>query len=192
MSAKPANGGATSLGAGAAGSTGSSPSTGSGASTPIKKRSRLDPEPMPRRDFLGLSAAWSAAAALLLAVLGIARLPRAAVLPSPSKKFRVTLPEGMAPGAVYLPPGRSVAILRDASGVYAISTVCTHLGCIVKQAADGFHCPCHGSRFGPDGALVRGPAPKALPWLSLKHTGGNTFIVDEGAVVPPGTKVEMA
>ena len=152
-------------------------------------RSRLDPEPMPRRDFLGLTAAWSAAAALFLAVLGMARLPRAAVLPSPSKKFRVTLPESMAPGVAFLPPGRSVAIVRDAEGVYAVSTICTHLGCIVKQSASGFDCPCHGSRFAPDGSVIRGPAPKSLPWIEVRHAGGNTYVIDEGKIVAPGTRV---
>jgi Rieske Fe-S protein len=155
-------------------------------------RSRLDPEPMPRRDFLGLAAAWSAGSALVFALLGMSRLPRAAVLPSPSKKFKVRLPESLAPGTAFVPPGRSVAVVRDAQGVYAISTVCTHLGCIVKQAVDGFHCPCHGSRFAPDGSVVRGPAPKALPWLAVTHAGGNTYIVDEGKLVAPGTKVEIA
>ena len=156
-------------------------------------RSRLAPEPMPRRDFLGLAAAWSAAGALFLALLGMARLPRAAVLPSPSKKFRVTLPESLAPGAAFLPPGRAVAVVRAADGgVYAVSTICTHLGCIVKQSATGFDCPCHGSRFGPDGGVVRGPAPKALAWLEVRHTGGSTFIVDEGKIVAPGTKVMVA
>ena len=79
------------------------------------------------------------------------RLPKAAVLSSPSKKFRVTLPESLPPGQAFVPPGRSVAIFRDDEGVYAISTVCTHLGCIVKSTAEGFECPCHGSRFAPDG-----------------------------------------
>ena len=163
--------------------------TTTAATSRPQTRSRLAPEPMPRRDFLGLAATWSTLAALVLALLGIARLPRAAVLPSPSKKFRVTLPESLALGAAYVPPGRSVAVVRDAAGVYAVSTVCTHLGCIVKQQADGFHCPCHGSRFAPDGSVLRGPAPKSLPWLAVKHAGGNTFIVDEGKVVQPGTKV---
>lgn len=157
-----------------------------------KTRSRLDPAPMPRRDFLGLAAAWSAGTALFLAMLGIARLPRAAVLPSPSKKFRVTLPETLAPGAPFVPPGRAVVVVRDAQGVFAISQVCTHLGCIVKPAADGFHCPCHGSRFGPDGHVVRGPAPKPLEWLAVTHAGGNTFIIDEGTAVKAGTKIEVA
>ena len=152
-------------------------------------RSRLDPEPMPRRDFLGLMAAWSAAGTLFLALLGMARLPRAAVLPSPSKKFRVTLPESSALGSAFIPPGRSVAVVRDAEGVYAVSTICTHLGCIVKQSVTGFDCPCHGSRFAPDGKVIRGPAPKALPWLEVRHAGGNQLIIDEGKMVAPGTKV---
>jgi nitrite reductase/ring-hydroxylating ferredoxin subunit len=156
------------------------------------KASRLDDEPMARRDFLGKAALSSAASAMFLAALGIARLPRAAVLPSPSKKFRVTLPASMAEGAAFIPPGRSVAIVRDAEGLYAISTVCTHLGCIVKRTQEGFECPCHGSRFGGDGQVVRGPAPKALSWLALQDTGGGTIMIDEGKVVAAGTKVNVA
>lgn len=163
-------------------------STNAGAG---QRRSRLDPEPMPRRDFLGLAAMGSALGALLFAAAGMARLPRAAVLPSPSKKFRVTLPEGLAAGQAFVPPGRSVAIIRDAEGVFAISQVCTHLGCIVKQSATGFQCPCHGSRFHPDGSVQQGPAPKPLAWLALAHVGGNTFVVDEGKAVPAGTKVTV-
>ncbi len=153
-------------------------------------RSRLDPEPTPRRDFLGLAAAWSAFVAILVATFGALRLPKAAVLPSPSKKFRVTLPEALPPGQPFVPPGRSVAVFRDGDGVFALSTVCTHLGCIVKQSTTGFDCPCHGSRFAPDGSVIRGPAPKALPWLAVSVSGGNV-IVDEGALVPPGTKVKV-
>lgn len=151
-------------------------------------QSRLDPEPVPRRDLLGLASLWSAASALLFALFGILRLPKAAVLSSPSKKFRVTLPEALATGEAYLPPGRSVALFRDAEGVYAISTICTHLGCVVKAAAGGFECPCHGSRFAPDGSVTKGPAPKALPWLQVTG-GGEDWVIDEGATVPPGTKV---
>lgn len=159
---------------------------------PGTQRSRLDPEPMPRRDFLGLAALWSTIGATFLAFLGMARLPRAAVLPSPSRRFKVQIPESLGPDAAFVPPGRSVAIRRDASGaVFAISTVCTHLGCIVKPSTTGFDCPCHGSRFGPDGTVLRGPAPTALPWLAVKHAGGDTWIVDEGKRVAPGT-TEMA
>ncbi len=150
-------------------------------------RSRLDPEVMPRRDFLGRAAGLSAAASMLFALFGIARLPKAAVLPSPSKKFRVTLPESLAPGVPFVPPGRSVALFKNAEGVFAVTTVCTHLGCIVRPEADGFHCPCHGSRFAPDGSVVRGPAPKPLPWLAVKKAGAGVYLVDEGTIVPQGT-----
>ena len=67
--------------------------------TPGAEKSRLDPEPVPRRDLLGLVSLWTAASALLFSLFGMLRLPRAAVLASPSKKFRVTLPETLISGA---------------------------------------------------------------------------------------------
>jgi len=153
--------------------------------------SRLDPEAVARRDFLGLAAKCSAAATFLFATIGMVRLPKTAVLPSPSKKFRVTLPESLVPGEPYEPPGRSVAVFRDEQGVYAISKICTHLGCIVNPVPTGFDCPCHGSRFDPNGDVIRGPAPKPLDWLAVARTADNTYLIDEGSSVPFGTK-EMA
>jgi nitrite reductase/ring-hydroxylating ferredoxin subunit len=150
--------------------------------------SRLEPPPVARRDFLGLAAMWSAIVTIAFGALGALRLPRAAVVPVPSRKFRVALPESLAPGQPFLPPGRAVAVFRDAQGVYAISTVCTHLGCIVKRDGAGFACPCHGSLFAMDGAVLKGPAPKSLPWLAVAKAGDD-WMVDEGTIVPEGTKV---
>ncbi len=157
------------------------------ASTP--GTSRLDPEPVTRRDFLGLAAVGAALSALAFATLGMFRLPKAAVLSSPSKKFRVNLPESLPPGQPYVPAGRSVAVFRDAEGVYAISLVCTHLGCIVKSQPDGFECPCHGSRFRPDGSVAKGPAPRPLPWRQVT-SGSKGYVVDEDASVPVGTRAK--
>jgi nitrite reductase/ring-hydroxylating ferredoxin subunit len=154
------------------------------------ERSRLDPEPMPRRDFLGLAAAWASLGTLLFATLGLMKLVKPGVLPSPSKKFRVTLPESLAPGDPYITPGRPVVLVRDAEGVYAVSRICTHLGCIVQPSPSGFDCPCHGSRFAADGTVIKGPAPKPLKWLAVSSLGGGSFVVDEGAAVPAGTKVK--
>jgi nitrite reductase/ring-hydroxylating ferredoxin subunit len=155
--------------------------------SPTPMRSRLDPEPVSRRDWLGITSLWTMGAALLFGVLGMARLPKAAVLSSPSKTFRVTLPEALAPGEAYVPAGRSAALFRDAEGVHAVSIVCTHLGCLVKAVADGFECPCHGSRFAADGSVTKGPAPRALPWLKVSVSGA-AITVDEGTTVPTGTK----
>lgn len=150
-------------------------------------RSRLASEPVTRRDFLGMAAIGAAAAALGLVTLGMLRLPKAAVLSSPSKKYRVTLPASLAAGQAFVPPGRAVALFRDAEGVYAVSLTCTHLGCIVKSQADGFECPCHGSRFALDGTVRKGPAPRALAWYQVSGRDGN-YIVNESATVPVGTR----
>lgn len=149
--------------------------------------SRLDPEPVPRRDFLGLASLWAACAALLFSALGMMRLPKAAVLSSPSKKYRVSLPESLAAGQAFEPPGHAVAVFRDADGVYAISKICTHLGCVVRNTGSGFECPCHGSRFAADGSVTKGPAPKQLSWYKVTRTGSD-YVVDEDVTVPPGSK----
>lgn len=159
-------------------------------STPTAPKSRLDPEPMPRRDFLGLSAMAAAVSALGFALVGMMRLPKAAVLPVPSRKFRVTLPETLAPGTAYQPPGRNVAVVRDADGVYAVSLVCTHLGCIVAPSQTGFDCPCHGSRFARDGTVTHGPAPVALHWVRIDGAEGE-YTVDESVEVPQGTRANV-
>ncbi len=152
-------------------------------------RSRLDPEPVPRRDVLGLAALGAMASSLLFALGGILRLPRAAVLPTPARKFKVALPESLAPGVGFVPEGRAVALFRDADGsVFALSTICTHLGCIVKTQTAGFECPCHGSKFAPNGDVTHGPAPKPLAWLEVTAAGGE-WIVDEEKAVAAGTKV---
>ena len=158
--------------------------------TPGPAASRLDPEPVPRRDVLGLLSLWTMATTLLFATLGMLRLPKAAVLPSPSKKFAVALPETLPPGEPFVPEGRTAALFRDAEGVYAISIICTHLGCVVRPTAGGFECPCHGSGFTSDGAVVRGPAPRPLSGLKVTTSNGRV-VVDEGASVPTGTKVSV-
>lgn len=160
------------------------------APAPGAPRSRLDPAPVARRDLLGLAATWSAVTALVAALLGVLRLPKAAVLPSPSKKFRVRLPEGLGPDEAFVPPGRTVAIRRGPQGAFAVSMICTHLGCVVRQDAGGFECPCHGSQFAADGTVTRGPAPRALPWLAVASGPDGSLTVDEGATVPTGTGVK--
>jgi glycine/D-amino acid oxidase-like deaminating enzyme/nitrite reductase/ring-hydroxylating ferredoxin subunit len=63
-----------------------------------------------------------------------------------------------------------IAVHRDGKGgVHALSAVCTHLGCVVAwNSAEGtWDCPCHGSRFAPDGTVLNGPAIKPLEKVDL-------------------------
>ncbi|MEO0397305.1 MAG: cytochrome b6-f complex iron-sulfur subunit [Cyanobacteria bacterium P01_A01_bin.137] len=50
---------------------------------------------------------------------------------------------------------------------------CTHLGCTFpwNGQADQFQCPCHGSRFGPDGTVQRGPANRPLKLVHVAIAG---------------------
>ncbi len=64
-----------------------------------------------------------------------------------------------------------------ANGIVAYTAVCTHQGCWVTDwlaKKQLLHCPCHGSRYDPrrDGAVVLGPAPRALPALPLRLADG--------------------
>jgi glycine/D-amino acid oxidase-like deaminating enzyme/nitrite reductase/ring-hydroxylating ferredoxin subunit len=61
--------------------------------------------------------------------------------------------------------GEKVAAFRDEEGVlHAVSTVCTHMGCQLNwNSGDrSWDCPCHGSRFAPDGEILHGPAVRPL------------------------------
>ena len=57
-------------------------------------------------------------------------------------------------------------VYRDFDGeLHAVSLRCTHLGCLVRfnSAERSWDCPCHGSRFAPDGTVLEGPAVEPLP-----------------------------
>jgi len=73
-----------------------------------------------------------------------------------------------------------VVVTQPARGQYqGFSAVCTHVGCILSEVADGtIDCPCHGSEFKiTNGAVVTGPAPRPLPKKQIKIVDGQVFLV---------------
>jgi glycine/D-amino acid oxidase-like deaminating enzyme/nitrite reductase/ring-hydroxylating ferredoxin subunit len=75
--------------------------------------------------------------------------------------------EDLAPGEgdIVRHAGEKVAgHRRDDGTLVAVSPVCTHLGCQVNwnTAERSWDCPCHGSRFSPEGDVLQGPAVHRL------------------------------
>ncbi len=78
-----------------------------------------------------------------------------------------------------LPPGGAlvykearIALIRDQDKAYALSLVCTHLGCTVSVLPERLICPCHGSSFDRSGQVLEGPARQALQRLSVVERDG--------------------
>ena len=64
----------------------------------------------------------------------------------------------------------SVIVHRDANDlVRAYSARCSHLGCLIDRVvAEEAVCPCHGSRYRPDGTVATGPASRSLKALRVE------------------------
>ncbi len=78
-------------------------------------------------------------------------------------------------------------LVHDDGGVRAIHSTCTHLKCLFSwdQEKQNFVCPCHGSEFGSDGRLLRGPATRDLDLFPV-------LLVDEDDHVVARTDVDSA
>jgi len=70
------------------------------------------------------------------------------------QRFMIGKPDEFPAGTRLALEQRRVCVVREGNKVAAISTTCTHLGCIIGLSDTGFACPCHGSRFDSDGAVT--------------------------------------
>jgi cytochrome b6-f complex iron-sulfur subunit len=146
-----------------------------------------------RRDVLarlGIGACAVAAAGSGLVTLQFLE-PK--VLFEPPTTFRAGNPVDYPEGTVRFHKEQKAYVVGGAGGVYALSAVCTHLGCITRYLSDEgvIACPCHGSRFDLEGNVVHGPAPRPLPWIEVKEEATTgTLLVDTSVVVPHGKAVK--
>ncbi|BDU75496.1 QcrA and Rieske domain-containing protein [Mesoterricola sediminis] len=107
------------------------------------------------------------------------------------QRFSIGKPEDFPPGTRISLDTRRICIVREGNRIAAISTTCTHLGCIVGLADTGFACPCHGSRFDPDGTVTGGPAPKPLPWYKIALAPNGEIEVDKDIEVASGSYLTL-
>ena len=70
-----------------------------------------------------------------------------------------------------------VAIIRSEEEVYALSLVCTHLGCTLNVTAENLVCPCHGSIFDRQGKVIKGPSDKPLKRLDVEERGDKLVVL---------------
>jgi len=139
---------------------------------------------------------------ITLGALGIAGLGGGAltyqyfspnVLFEPWTTFRAGNPDLYPVNSVTYLQDQQVYIVRTPTGFYAVSAVCTHLGCVTqwKPEANMIACPCHGSKFQPDGKKIEGPAPRPLPHYAIILTADGELQIDKLQVIKPDQVLQV-
>ena len=163
------------------------------SSIPEIPRSVQGEHGLTRRDFLN---------EITLGALGIAGLGSVAVsyqyfspnvLFEPSTTFRAGNPDLYPVHSVTFLQDQQVYVVRMPEGFYAVSAVCTHLGCITawQPEHEMIECPCHGSKFKDDGTKVAGPAPRPLPHFAISLTADGELLVDKLQNIKPAQVLKV-
>ena len=147
---------------------------------------------VPRRSFLSwVTLAWVAFTASMLASLtATARFMFPNVLFEPPPTFKAGFPNEIQAGQVdeRFKQRFAVWLVRTAfdewgkaPGIYALSTVCTHLGCTPNwlEAEQKFKCPCHGSGYYKTGVNFEGPTPRPLERYAITLADDGQILVDK-------------
>lgn len=142
-------------------------------------------QPMDRRTFIKWTAVgWSAFAAVIAGYgTMFLRFMFPNVLFEPKQTFKAGFPDEYTVGEVSERWKDKYAawIVRNPEQIYALSTVCTHLGCTPNWLANEnkFKCPCHGSGFYKTGINFEGPAPRPLERFKITLADDGQILVDK-------------
>ena len=136
--------------------------------------------------FLGIGFT-SLAATFTMWTLGLARFMFPNILTEPPSRFKVGLPDDFTADQVVTKFKAQFGIwvvngeYNGERQIYALSTVCTHLGCTPNwlEAEQKFKCPCHGSGFYKDGINFEGPAPRPLERYAIHLAEDGQLEVDK-------------
>jgi cytochrome b6-f complex iron-sulfur subunit len=142
------------------------------SSTAEQEEARLS-----RRGFLNLAGKALLALSGLLGLGGLLKFLSYQPDPAPPTQFELGLASDYPPGSRTVISEARAVLLHGESGFTALSLVCPHLGCTVGLAPEGYACPCHGSRFTPDGSVDIGPASQAMRPLTVEETPDGKLIL---------------
>jgi cytochrome b6-f complex iron-sulfur subunit len=139
-----------------------------------------------RRFFLltWIGAAWASfTAGCSAAVLAGVRFMYPNVLQEPPTLFKIGSPDRFEEGNVYetWKADQGVWVVKSNGELFAIRTVCTHLGCTPNwlEAEQKFKCPCHGSGFRKTGINFEGPAPRPLERFAIMVADDGQVMIDK-------------
>jgi Rieske Fe-S protein len=139
-----------------------------------------------RRELLFLAGASTGLAVLAAAVPGCAN-PTGT---PPTGQVGAGNLSALAVGALLVMT--NFAVGRDANGIYAMSAVCTHAGCLLDDGAStiaaGLGCPCHGSTFDGNGSVTAGPARSPLEHYAVSIAADGSITVDGSQTVSASTR----
>jgi len=109
------------------------------------------------------------------------------VLFEPSPTVNAGKPGSYPVDSVTLDVNSGIYLIHAKEGFFALSAVCTHLGCLTawKPELGIIACPCHGSKFNREGDKIEGPAPKPLPWLRTWVNDEGDLMVDRSTSIRP-------
>ena len=144
-----------------------------------------DNEKMDRKNFIRwLSIGWLAFVAATGGFFtSMIRFLFPNVLFEPPQSFKIGYPKDFEVGKVDLrfKKQHNIWVVRNDDGIYALSTVCTHLGCTPNWLSTErkFKCPCHGSGFRFSGINFEGPAPRPLERFKIHLASDGQIIVDK-------------
>jgi cytochrome b6-f complex iron-sulfur subunit len=119
--------------------------------------------------------------------LGTARFMFPNILTEPPNRFKVGFKENFSPGQVetkFVSQFGVWVVNGEYNGrqqIYALRTVCTHLGCTPNwlEGEQKFKCPCHGSGFYKDGINFEGPAPRPLERYAVRIGDDGQLEIDK-------------
>jgi len=137
--------------------------------------------PVNRRDFFNEIAGCALAIAGVGAAVVTVEYSSPNVLFEPPTTFRAGSPDDYPVNSVTYIQDQQVYIVRTEKGLWAMSAVCTHLGCITqwKPESNQIACPCHGSKFQREGNVQAGPAPRPLPHFAVRLAADGALVVDK-------------